>query len=390
MAKVLPFCATRYQDNICLEDVTAPPYDVLNATLVEQLRAKSPYNPVYLSKNPNQDSDKIYDHIPQILQEWHDEGVLVKDDQPMYYYAKDTFMFEGVERTREGFFALIEVMEGKTKVIPHEHTISAHIKDRLDLMDQTNAFLSPIFLIGDDKGAPLHEIISKIEPKNIRTFHRMDAGLDQEFGLIDDAKDLQAIEDYFNTRDLLIADGHHRFKTAMEYSKAHNTKAYVLAFIVSSADPGLVLSSIHRAVACSETPAQWVSQRLDLFDKHILSKEAFTNSNAPFALLDYENQHMYLYKEPENETPTKSFQENILEKQMGVDLRTEEGQSKMRFFKHDVHLEEHIKNNKHLGFWLKPMTIQDVFRVCKRGEILPQKSTYFFPKVLDGLVYYEL
>ncbi|MCB0273127.1 MAG: DUF1015 domain-containing protein, partial [Bdellovibrionales bacterium] len=384
MANVLPFCATRYHNDINLEQVTAPPYDVLNQTLIDQLRNQSPYNAVYLSRNPSKDTEHLYDHIPVLFQQWHDNQILIKDKQPMFYYAKDTFMFEGKKQTREGFFAIIEVLEGKTKVIPHEHTIRAHIKDRLDLMDKTNALLSPIFLISDDKGAPLHEIISQIKPEQMRTFHRMDAGEDQEFGLIKDPKHIEAIQEYFQTRDLLIADGHHRFKTALEYAKTHQTKAYVLAFIVSSADPGLVLSSIHRAVKHEEDVLTWMNQRKDLFNSHILSKEVFSNSSAPFALLDYKNQKMYLYKHPEDETPTLSFQENILEKQMGIDLRTDEGQKRLRFFKHDHDLETYIDQHKALGFWLKPMTIQSVFRVCKRGEILPQKTTYFYPKVLDG------
>ncbi|MEZ4818376.1 MAG: DUF1015 domain-containing protein [Bdellovibrionota bacterium] len=386
----LPFCATRYQDSIALDKVTAPPYDVLQPKMIETLRAQSPYNAVYLSKNKNKNLPHPYAHIPDILKTWHAEKVLQTDAKPFYYYAEDTFTFEGLSKTRKGFFALIEIQKGETKIIPHEHTLKKHIQDRLHLMDQTNAHLSPIFLIGDDPEQTLYNIISSITPSTPQTFKRIDTGEEQTFGTITDLKIQQQIQSYFENHDLLIADGHHRFKTALEYANTHNTTSHVLAFIASSADPGLVLSSIHRAIKHEKSAYAWIQDKMDLFTPQPLSKDFFEQSDTPFALLDYTHQIMYLYKTPTTKTPTISFEKNIIENQMQIDLRTSQGQNQVKFFKHDQDLQNYCQQKQALGFWLKAMKIEDVFDICKRGEILPQKSTYFFPKVLDGLVYCEL
>lgn len=390
MAVVLPFQATRYTTP--LTDVVAPPYDVLTDQLIASLKSKSPLNVTYLTHNAVETSsptDSPYQHIGGLFQEWKRKSFLTKDPDPYFYYLKDQFTFEGAPYSREGILALICIEDGHTKILPHEHTLSYAVADRLALLKNTDVLFSPIFLIADDPKQEFYNLYKQATIEKPVRFSTLDDTVDHEFGLITQQNQIQAIAEVLSNQNLLIADGHHRYKTAVLYAQEKKQKTYVLAYITSSQSPGLVLSSIHRAVLTDTPLNDWMTLYETDFETHPLSKEKFKQSDKPFALIDYENQRMHLWKHPTVEIPSVCFQKEILETKMNIFLQNKADQKRLRYFKKSSELQDFAKQTPAILFWLNSVSIEKVFLACKEGNILPQKTTYFFPKIPDGLVFYE-
>jgi|GEM_PF-7038722 len=385
MALVERFCATRFCDTRDLGLLTAPPFDVLDRAQITHYQSKSDYNITYLSKNakteaPTQDR---YNHLPKILKRWHDQGVLKKDSQPSLYYHEHTFKWMGQAFERKGFFAMIDLSKGVSRILPHERTIASHVQDRLDLMRQTDIFLSPIFLIAQDPNQHLYQALSQFTPPDPASFETL--GADQHvFASLSNKAHEQTLIDHCLSHDLLLADGHHRFEMAKHYAQERNQATRVLAYITSSRDPGLLLTSIHRGLKINIEMSKWLLQAQHMFKCYPLSKRQFDQSGTPFAYVDHGQNKMYLYSiDSDSNYPTEIFQKAIIDPIQDLDPQ-------LTYFKDAGHLKDFaLSDPHHLTFWLKPLVIDNVFETCKKQKTLPPKSTYFLPKVLDGLVMCE-
>jgi uncharacterized protein (DUF1015 family) len=338
MADVKPFRAERYDEAKAgpLEQLVAPPYDVISPEERENYLARSPYNVVHLTL-PDDERQAGRD-----LAAWRSQGVVVRDAEPVYRFLSQDYVGpDGVPRTRFGLIASLQAEPyANGVVLPHERTHSGPKEGRLRLLRETKTQLEPIFLLyeGEPLEAPARE-------------PDLQSGGDRLWR-IDDAPSLDQTQ-------LLIADGHHRYETALAYAEEGGSP-YLMVVLVPTEQAGLTIFPTHRIA------------------QHV--------NGARGAPID----------EPGDELPGV-----VLYRDGGYELLGGEGL--------DVDIVERIapqgvtytpqraeavatvdRGDAEAAFLLRPTRIEDVWDVARRGETMPQKSTYFYPKLTSGLLFHPL
>ncbi len=355
VADVQPFRALRYDESKAgpLPSLVAPPYDVISPAEREQLLARSPYNVVHLTL-PDSEVE-----AGRTLARWRGEGALVEEREPACWALSQNYVGpDGLARTRDGLVATVRVQPYERRVVlPHERTHRGPKEGRLRLLRATRAQLEPIFLLYD--GERPFEIpwrAPDLEAEGARLW-RLGAE--------------RAISEAFAVRRLLIADGHHRYETALAFHEEDGTDAtaLVLAVLVSTSDPGLTIFATHRVAARVE----------GLPDGEVAAspREALRQIEA----LPYERAACVAYRSGRAEVLLGA--EGELDPSFVARLRLDG-------LTYTARLEEALaavdEGRAEAAFLLRPTRIEDVFAVAERGETMPPKSTYFFPKLLSGLL----
>jgi uncharacterized protein (DUF1015 family) len=341
MAVVKPFRALRYDEAVAgpLEMLVAPPYDVIDDEQREELRARSPYNVVHLTlPDSEEEAARGLDH-------WLAQGVLVEEPPAVWALEQDYVGPDGVARRRFGIVASLKVEPYETgTVLPHERTHAGPKEGRLRVLRATRVQLEPIFLLYDGT-APLQ---------------RPDREPDLE---IEGAKlwrfDDPALVRAFDDKQLLIADGHHRYETAVAFAAEEGTpaSAQMLVVLVSTEDPGLEIFPTHRLFAAP---------------RHL---DGGNGSGPAVTELTREERRRI------------SVPEGMLDVQL-VDTLGHEGIS---YTADAAEAERRVRDgDAAVAYLLEPTRIEDVFAYARRGEVLPQKTTYFFPKLISGLLFHPL
>ncbi len=247
MADVQPIRTLRYEPEAAgpLEDLIAPPYDVIDDDLRAELAARSPHNVVEI------DLPETYEGAAEKLGEWREQGVLVSEDEPAIWVLRQDYTApDGSTRTRTGFFARVRVEDyGAGRIRPHERTHPGPKEDRLKLTRATRANLSPIFSLFPDAGGAATETLAHAtsdEPFAEVTDHE---GTRNTLWRVADPEPIAALQAALADAELLIADGHHRYETARAYADelgGEGDHRYVLMFLVALDDPGLLVFPTHR------------------------------------------------------------------------------------------------------------------------------------------------
>jgi len=341
MAVVKPFRALRYDVAAAgpLETLVAPPYDVISPEQREELRARSPHNVVRLTL-PDDETEAARE-----LEEWRAQGILVEEPPAVWALEQDYVGPDGVARTRSGLVASLKVEPYETgTVLPHERTHAGPKEGRLRLLRATRVQLEPIFLLYDGPapaGRPERE--PDLEVEGARLWR------------LDDPAIVRA----FNDKQLLIADGHHRYETAVAFAQEEGTpaSAQMLVVLVSTEDPGLEIFPTHRLFA--------EPKRLE------------ADANGAGEITE-------LTRESRREVPVPA---GMLDVQL-VDTLGHEGIS---YTPDAEEAERRVRDGEAaVAYLLRPTRIEDVFAHARRGEVLPQKTTYFFPKLISGLLFHPL
>ncbi len=358
MADVSPFRAIRYANPT--EAVTAPPYDVLTPALRDAFRARDPHNIVHLTLNDSEDE------AGRLFRAWLEEGVLVRDDQPSVWAVVQEYVGpDGIARRREGLVASLRVEPYETgTVLPHERTHAGPKESRLRLLRAAGAQLEPIFLLYD--GEPPVAVPNR-EPDLVSG----DTALWRLPG--------DGVADAFANRQLLIADGHHRYETAVAYALEEGTpdSARMMVVLVSTSDSGLEIFPTHR-----------------LFHGHAdaLPPVSLGDSASPAAALTrlaglpYDRAHAVGYRngitfpvvgEPA-ELDVELVDRLVGHEEIGYTADLAEAVARVDSGEFDG------------AFLLRATRIEDVFERARRGEVMPQKTTYFFPKLTSGLLFHPV
>jgi uncharacterized protein (DUF1015 family) len=341
MAVVKPFRALRYDETRAgpLEDLVAPPYDVISDEQREELRARSPYNVVRLTL-PDSEEDAASE-----LDEWRASGILVQEPPAVWALEQDYVGPDGVPRTRFGLAASLKVEPyGTGTVLPHERTHSGPKEGRLRLLRATRVQLEPIFLLYDGP-APVErpEREPDLEVEGAKLWR------------IDDPMLVRAFDD----KQLLIADGHHRYETAVAFSEEEGTpaSAQMLVVLVSTDDPGLEIFPTHRLFAES---------------KHLEGEQ-----NGGGSIIEV--------------TPGGSRDVRVPDGMLDVQFVDTLGHDGLSYTASADDARRAVAiGEAATAYLLRPTRIEDVFIHARRGEVLPQKTTYFFPKLISGLLFHPL
>jgi uncharacterized protein (DUF1015 family) len=339
MADVRPFRPLRYAVPD-LAAVVAPPYDVVSEAERQEYLARDPHNVVHLTL-PESEEQAARD-----LAAWREQGVLVREEEPAYWWLSQDYVGpDGVARTRQGFVAALRAQPYEDRVVlPHERTHAGPKEGRLRLLRATRTQLEPLFLLWDGT----IEVDGLGEPDLAvggERLWRLDAG----FG--------DALTEELRDAQLLIADGHHRYETTLAFGES----PWLMAVIVPTDQEGLTIFPTHRvARAVDGASGRPIDPPGDELPGPVLYR-----GGGRYELLAGEglDPEVVAALAPEGVTYTASREEAVA----AVDRGEAEG-----------------------AFLLRPTRIEDVWEVARRGEVMPQKSTFFYPKLTSGLLFFPL
>jgi uncharacterized protein (DUF1015 family) len=355
VARVSPFRALRYDTAVAgpLESLVAPPYDVIDEAQREELRARSPHNVVHLTL-PDSEEQAARD-----LARWREEGALVEEEPACYVLQQDYVGPDGVARTRTGLAVSLTVEPYETRVVlPHEKTHAGPKEGRLRLLRATRVQLEPIFLLYD---APPPFRVPMRKP-------------DQE---IDATRVWRVNEDFvpaFGDVQLLIADGHHRYETALAFHEEQETpeSAQMLVVLVSTHDPGLTIFPTHRVFEGERRLSENGSGDVD---------------EALHALEELPAERAGAVQVTRGGAALVTGGEGELDVQL-VDRLGHEGIAYTP--DRDEALRRVREGEAGAAYIIRPTRIDAVFERARRGEVMPQKTTYFYPKLVSGLLFHPL
>jgi uncharacterized protein (DUF1015 family) len=358
VAELKPFRAVRYGERAGpLETLTAPPYDVISPGERGELAARSPHNVVHLTL-PEDEAD-----AGRLWRAWLGDGTLARDDEQGFWWLSQDYVGpDGVARTREGLVAALRAEPYENRVVlPHERTHRGPKEGRLRLLREVRAQLEPLFFLYE--GAPPARrpgAEPDLEVVGARLWRLPPDG----------------IADVLADRQLLIADGHHRYETALAYHDEAGTSenAYVLAVLVSLDDPGLMIFPTHRVF--ERAPGG-----------QLPTEELIPNPEAALSALDdvpADRAAAVLYHDGRAELAVDG---NELDVRL-VDRLGHDGISYTPDWREAVGAVD--SGEAEVAVLMRPTRIEDVFAVAQRGETMPQKSTYFYPKLLSGLLFLSL
>jgi uncharacterized protein (DUF1015 family) len=338
MAEVKPFRAERYDESKAgpLEQLVAPPYDVISPEQRKEYLALSPYNVVHLTL-PDDEEQAGRD-----LAAWREQGVLARETKPAYWLLSQDYVGpDGVSRTRSGLVASLraEPYEHGT-VLPHERTHRGPKEGRLRLLRATRTQLEPIFLLYEGEPAQPPARIPDLE-----------SGCDKLWR-VDDAPS-------FESTELLIADGHHRYETAVAYAQEGGSP-YLMVVLVPTKQEGLTIFPTHRLAAhVNGARGMPIDEPGDELPGVVLYRDG------RYELLSGEGLDVDIVERiaPEGVTYTPQRAEAV--------ATVDRGEAEAAFL-------------------LRPTRIEDVWAAARRGETMPQKSTYFYPKLTSGLLFHPL
>jgi uncharacterized protein (DUF1015 family) len=414
---VEPLRALRYDTSrISLEDVVAPPYDVVTPAGRAELVRRSPYSFVQLELP---DSPQT---AAQLLHEWRRDGVLVRDDEPMLWWHEQRYAGpDGVDRTRRALFCAVRLSPyGDGRVRPHEQTHAGARSERLELLRATRMNLSPILALYDDPagavGAALGEPAAG-EPAMQAT--DADATI-HRFWPVSDPGRVAAVQEALAGRDVLIADGHHRYETALAYREERRAKEgdpgverpydFVLMGLVDVRDEGLTVFPTHRVVLAGRdvdrnflsafsvrelpagTPAAVVESELNEVPQDIVAFAVWRGADrAPLIAELREATHVMLAM-PGAAKAVRSVDAAVLEALVLsplLGLRGEQFLSTDRVrYVRGLDAATALVDTGAAGtaFLLRAPTVEQVQAVATTGSVMPQKATYFFPKLYSGFL----
>jgi uncharacterized protein (DUF1015 family) len=338
MAVVKPFRAERYDEQSAgpLERLVAPPYDVISPDERSELLARSPYNVVHLTLPDTEEEAGV------AIADWRRRGVLARDEEPAFWFLSQDYVGpDGVARNRSGLVASLRAEPYENRVVlPHERTHSGPKEGRLRLLRATRTELEPIFLLyeGDPLSPPARE-------------PDLQSGGDKLWRIHDAPN--------FEQTELLIADGHHRYETALAYAQEGGSP-YLMVVLVPTRQEGLTIFPTHRVA------------------EHVNGA-----GGTPIDEPGDELPGVVLYRNGRYELLTgDGLDVDIVERiaPQGVTYTSQRGDAVATVDRGDAEA----------AFLLRPTRIEDVWEVARRGDTMPQKSTYFFPKLTSGLLFHPL
>lgn len=428
MLDIAPLKPLRYAPS-ALERVVAPPYDVIDAAMRARLGARDPHNVVHIDL-PEGEGDARYTHARELFQRWQDEGVLVRDETPSYFRYAQTFEPPGGgERlTRKGFFALVKAVPYSARaVLPHERTLTGPKLDRIALSRTTRATLSPQFMLYSDPSRRLDVELDSGEP--LAEFST-DDGIAHRLSRISDPARVRFITEALSSGTLLIADGHHRYETAVALAAEFDQAArgsgrpvspraeylYTFAFLANGDDPSLVVFATHRLIhsLASFDFGALLDKAKGLFDVSPVSggldaarraleitEQSAVCAVAPggkAALLVLRNdadlgKHPVLGKRPQvlRGTAVTLLHDGILEHLLGITPEAQAAKTNIRYLQDPRDGVRALDAGEgQVLFLMNPTKVSTVRSVAEAGEVMPQKSTFFYPKVPSGLFFHTL
>lgn len=431
MANVIPFKGLRYNTEMFdnLSAVTAPPYDIISPEEQSSLYEKSDYNIVRIDfgkteENDNESCNK-YTRAGAFLTEWIEKGILKREEKPAFYIYEQIFEHNKTNVSLKGIIAAVEIEEFEKKIIlPHEETLSKAKADRFDLMTATDANLSSIYSLFLDEDNGVQSLIQRLSEKKPDISFVTGDNITQNLWIITDEADTAAISESFRKKQLFIADGHHRYETALHFrnkKRAENPDAkdssydYVMMLLTSMSDGGLLVFPTHRLIKdvpdfdennlVDRLTEDFGVAKIYLTEKDYagtITESISSDINKKCFALYTGNDYYYRFelknsKAIDNYVTGKSeaykqldvtlLHSLVLERFLGIDQNNMANQKNLSYTRDSNEAIELVRSGAYqCSFLLNSTHVSDIKEVSLANEKMPQKSTYFWPKPVTGIV----
>jgi uncharacterized protein (DUF1015 family) len=427
MPDISPFRAVRYDVARVgtLSDVVAPPYDVVDSALQDQLYAASPYNVIRLELNRDEPGDNgvdaRYKRAARFLKDWLREGILREEDHAALYVYHQTFEVDGKKHTRKGFLARVRLEPiGQGKIYPHEQTLAGPKADRLALYQATGFNLSPVFGLYPDLTEEVHRKLEAGLSDRTPLVATDHLGVENRLWIVTDQETHTAISGLMAAKPVFIADGHHRYETALKYrdqvaasgqSSGHDDASqFCLMMLVGMSDPGLLILPTHRLVSGypgltapvlqAKLEREFEVQSAGAGEAGCRAAWNAIERNAEQDLLGFgtvadgewllarlRSDSAMDRLAPDQSPDWRSLGVSVLHVLVLKELLGDVGQATCRYV-HSLRevLTDIGSRGSDLACLVPPAQMAHVESIASNLETMPPKSTYFYPKLLTGLV----
>ncbi len=437
MAQVFPFRAYTYNlEKVELDKVVTQPYDKIDPQLQEVYYKRSPYNFVRIIKGKDQagddESSNKYTRAHDYIQRWIDEGILKRDKEPSIYPYNQEYKVEGQLKVRRGLIVLTHLEPYGTGVKAHERTLTAPKADRLNLMRATGANFGHIFMLYSDPQRRVSQLLQPLVEKEYPILQaKDDFGATHKVWRVSEPETIRQVQQALADKVLFIADGHHRYETAVNYAEEMRKKGLKpignesyenrMMTLVNIEEPGLAILPTHRLIHSLQgfNINSYIEQtkryfRVEEFpyqpqgeekaqERMFQEMEKRGDKEHLFGIFAREANRFYLLSLKDESIMDELVKEErlaawkhldvsilhtiLMDKLLRIDARSLELQTNVTYERYkDSAIEKVKKDNKYqLVFFLNPTKVHNVKEVAELGERMPQKSTDFFPKLLSGL-----
>ncbi len=410
---VIPFRGLRYNLEKVGEiaDVIAPPYDVIKPEERIGLENRHPANIIHLILSEPHDDDtengNQYTRAAARMNGWISDNTFVRDTTPRYYIYDQSFHApDGKHYTRRALIALVKLEPFKNKVIlPHEKTHAGPKIDRLNLMRACHANLSPIFLLYQDQNGDIEQIMQDFTDENAPQIDCAETfGSTHQLWCLDNPESNSEIQELFTARPLLIADGHHRYETALAFreemapQRGNNTPSgydYMMMNLVRMESPGLAVLAIHRLLshlttdqinhAIAGLPEVFTVHEIDSLSNLMAKLDTFKGKSSAVGMSTSDNKYRLLipHSSPAGQLDVTLVQDTIINKLFKVETLADH----ISYTAYADDAVAHVKESSdRVALLMNPTPVEQVLDVAMAGSVMPQKSTYFYPKMATGFV----
>lgn len=423
MPEIQPFRGLRYAASRLAAEVLAPPFDVIDEEMRARLLRGSPYNVVRIDKGPAGHGAGWYREAAATKQEWLRAGILERDETPALYGYRQVFQVDGEERVRVGFIAAVRLHPWGQGIHPHERTRTGDRADRLMHMRAVSAQMSPVFGLYSDAAGDTETFLRCPEEPLLAGAEI--EGVSQSFWRITDVTAMQSLQQFLAQREIVIADGHHRYETALAYQAERRAAEgdppetrpydYVMMYLTRAEAPGLTILPTHRLVtgvgALDEeellhglhadfemrplwNKALWQQGLADAGHGSVALGLVLPNMGA--FVLRLRDVRRLAAAAPEAAPELRNLdvtvlQRLILEPLLGISPESLAAGDGVAYTVDAAEAMSAVERGEaRAAFLLNPTTVQQVWQAACHGLTMPQKSTYFYPKLLTGLVFRPL
>ncbi len=416
MAIIKEFSALRFTNKAGdIGALCCPPYDIISEAEKQALLKKNEYNLIKLEL-PEQ-TDAGYKGAGDTFKAWQQNGILATDDVPSLYIYEEKFSVKGVDYAFKGFICYVKLAEfSEGIVLPHEETLSKAKTDRFNLINATGCSFSQIYSLYSDKNGDTARILGELSSGAPDQTFTDEAGVTHSLWIVPKSDKTAEICRQFENRKLYIADGHHRYETALNHRRymhengiKNENSEYVMMFLVDMENDGLVVFPTHRIVKGVDafSGADLIKKAEKYFDITDLSTEKIES----FLDAEYKNgKKAYVYYDGEKccgltlrdiTVMDKLIAEKsealrrldvtvlhslVLEETLGIDKENMANQKNLTYTRSLAEAIDSANGTADCCFILNPTRIEEIAAVAAAGEKMPQKSTYFYPKLTTGMV----
>jgi len=408
MAEIIPFRGLLYNvSKVSIEDVFAPPYDIIPPELQKSLYNRNPYNIVRIDFGKEEagdnETENKYTRAKRCLDDWIKDGVLIHSDQPSFYTYEIIYSVHGVKKRLPGFLCLVKLEElGKGSIYPHECTHSNPKQDRLNLLKACKANTSPIFSLYKSSEDGISRILSRrmLTAPYLQTADI--AGNLHRLWQIDQTEEIGIIKQELSDKSIFIADGHHRYETSFEYqremsmtktsSSSRKSYDYTLMFLANLMDEGITILPAHRLI--KEIPKdihemlaryfeiETVADDFDIYRRLFGKKNVFgffRKREKSWYILTYRGRNLSDVHSDLREIDVIILHEMIFKRilqnaEIGYEMDIAKALDQVNHGEYAA------------AFFLNPTRVEDVEKSALSSVRMPPKSTYFYPKLMTGLV----